>query len=262
MRAHLVQMDIAWEDPEKNYARVRSLLAGAKVSPDDLVILPEMFDTGFSLNVEKTADAGGRTLAFLGALAKELRAHVQGGRTVGPQNGSRAQNRAPVFGPDGAALCEFAKVHPFSFGRESEVFDGGREVITYPWRCEGKTLTVCPAVCYDLRFPELFRIGMTRGAEAYALGANWPDSRIHHWRILAIARAVENQAFVLAVNRTGTDPNLVYNGRSIAVGPRGDVLGELGDEEAVLSVDVNPREVHAWREKFPAWRDARLLQGS
>jgi predicted amidohydrolase len=164
-----------------------------------------------------------------------------------------------VISPRGDLLLEYAKVHPFSFGREPERFEGGSEVATYLWESGGQTLRVAPAICYDLRFPELFRLGLLKGAEAFAIGANWPDARQHHWRSLVIARAIENQAFVLAVNRTGRDPNLNYVGGSIAVGPRGDILGELGPEEAVLSVEVNPREVLAWREKFPAWRDIKLF---
>jgi predicted amidohydrolase len=157
-------------------------------------------------------------------------------------------------------LAEYAKIHPFSYGREPERFEGGVEITVYRWGEEaGQALTVCPAICYDLRFPELFRLGLFRGAEAFAVGANWPESRQHHWRALLIARAIENQAVVLGVNRTGRDPNLAYAGGSIAVGPRGDILGELGSEEAVLSVEIDPREVHAWRERFPAWRDIKLM---
>jgi omega-amidase len=176
-------------------------------------------------------------------------------------------------------VLEYAKIHPFTFGREPEFFAGGGEVMTYRWgeggRHEGTEarrheggdgkddgLTVCPAVCYDLRFPELFRIGLGKGAEAFAIGANWPEPRQAHWRALLFARAIENQAYVFGVNRTGSDPSLNYVGGSIAIGPRGEVLGELGAEEAVLSVDVDPGEVRRWREKFPAWRDGRLLAGS
>lgn len=260
MHAHLVQLDIAWEDAPANFRRVADLLGRGRVGPGDLVLLPEMFDTGFSLNVEATADAGG-TLAFLASVARDNKAYVQGGRTVaGP--GGRATNRATAVAPDGTVVCDYRKVHPFSFGREPERFDGGDEVVTYDWAGSagpGGGLKVCPAVCYDLRFPELFRIGLLKGSEAYAVGANWPESRRAHWRALLVARAIENQAFVLGVNRTGRDPNLAYAGGSIAVGPRGDVLGELGPEEGVLSVEIKPRELRAWRETFPAWKDARLL---
>jgi omega-amidase len=121
-------------------------------------------------------------------------------------------------------------------------------------------LKVAPAICYDLRFPELFRTAtLKHHTGVFALGACWPVSRQHHWRALAIARAIENQAYMLAVNRTGRDPKLEYAGGTIAVTPKGDVLGELGPEPGVLSVPVNPREVRRWREKFPALGDVRLV---
>jgi omega-amidase len=285
MRAHLVQMDIAWHDRRANHQKVEKLLAEAEGGgPDagDLVILPEMFDSGFSMDTVATADMAGETLAFILRLAEDLGVWIQGGRTVRRcvKAECRARNMAPVAGPSGELVLEYAKIHPFTFGREPEFFEGGGDVVTYRWggggrhgggrhggtearRHEGGDgkddgLTVCPAVCYDLRFPELFRIGLSKGAEAYAIGANWPEPRQAHWRALLFARAIENQAFVFGVNRTGSDPGLSYVGGSVAIGPRGEVLGELGPEEAVLSVAVDPGEVRGWREKFPAWRDGRL----
>lgn len=260
MRAHLVQLDIAWEDPAANFAAVDRLIGTRRVEPGELIVLPELFDTGFSLSTQRTADRDGRTLGYLRELARRLGAFVQGGRTVLPEDRTgKALNIATIVGPSGAVVCEYAKVHPFSFGRESERFVGGPGVETYDWSAGGQTMRVCPAICYDLRFPELFRLGVLGGAQVLALGANWPDTRQDHWRSLLIARAIENQAFVLGVNRTGTDPHLGYAGGTIAVGPRGGVLGELGDEEGVLSVTLDPRAVEAWRETFPALRDIRLI---
>jgi len=223
------------------------------------VLLPEMFDSGFSVNVSATADKGGETLAFLGRLAEDLGVYVQGGRTVLGCGCAKAENRATVLSPDGDLLCEYSKIHPFSFGRENVAFQGGGRVETWDWRSGGDRAIVCPAVCYDLRFPELFRIGALRGAEVFALGANWPDARQSHWRTLLVARAIENQAVVLGVNRTGSDPHLRYIGGSIAVGPKGETLGELGDDEGVLSVDMPIAEVREWRRVFPALKDARLI---
>ena len=260
MRAHLVQLDIAWEDPAKNFARVRTLLESAPVSAGDLVVLPEMFGVGFSLNIERTAQTSAETATFLAELARDLGAIVQGGlprRRAGDTHGT---NHMTAYSPRGELLCDYAKIHPFSYGREGEAFTGGEEIALYDWPSPGgEPLRVCPAVCYDLRFPELFRLGLLRGAEVFALGANWPDARQAHWRTLLLARAIENQAFVLGVNRTGDDPHLRYAGGSIAVGPRGEVLGELGDEEAVLSVEIEPALVRAWRAEFPAHRDIRLI---
>ncbi|HZW08350.1 MAG TPA: nitrilase-related carbon-nitrogen hydrolase [Phycisphaerales bacterium] len=260
MRAHLVQLDIAWERPEENFRRVEALLGGADIREGDLVLLPEMFATGFSLHTDVTADKHGETLTFLARLAEDLGCYVQGGRTVRDCHCAKAQNRMSVLDPAGSLACEYAKVHPFSFGREPEQFEGGGRVETWAWRSGGQTALVCPAVCYDLRFPELFRIGASRGAEVFALGACWPEARQHHWRALAIARAIENQAFMLAANRTGADPHLRYAGGSIAVDPLGGVIGELGDEEAVLTVSLEMGELRAWRERFPALRDLRLRE--
>lgn len=258
VRAHLVQLDSAWEDPATNFERVRRLMERARPDAGDLAVLPEMFDTGFSFNLEKTADANGRTLGFIRELAREMRVVLHGSRTVlGPDG--RGRNRATIAGSDGRVLAEYDKIHPFSFGRETERFSGGDAVVTYPWATPaGENLTVCPAICYDLRFPELFRRGMLAGAEVFALGANWPAPRKLHREVLSVARAIENQAYMLSVNRAGRDPFLEYAGGSMAIDPQGNVLGRLGPEEGVLSVEIDPRAVRDWREKFPAIRDVRL----
>jgi len=261
--AHLVQLDIAWEHPEANYEAVRQLLDKVPVNPGDFILLPEMFATGFSFNVEKTNDKSGATLAFLVELAADFQAIVQGGRTVAACHQCAAGNVMTVVSPDGRVLCEYQKIHPFM--KEAERFEGGREVMTYRWPPPNSTdtpLNVCPAICYDLRFPELFRIGLQQGAEVFALGACWPNVRQHHWRSLLIARAIENQAYVLGCNRTGKEPTpstLVYAGGSIVIGPKGEVLGELDDKPGVLSVPIDAGAVRAWRVQFPAWRDVRLM---
>lgn len=277
IRVHAVQLDIAWEDPPANYARTSALLESADVSPGDLVVLPEMFDTGFSFRTDVTADREGRTLRFLQGLAQKHRITLQGARTViGPDG--RGRNRASVIGPAGEVLVEYDKIHPFSFGRENEFFNGGDRVVVYPWIGGGQgpagegagrgpgpsvsptLLTVCPAICYDLRFPEIFRQGLLMGAQVYALGANWPLPRARHRLALGIARAIENQAYVICVNRAGSDPHLKYAGGSYVIDPMGEVLLDAGEGEGVLSVEIDPALIASWREKFPAWRDGRLLR--
>lgn len=258
-RVHLVQFDIVWEDKEANYGRVEALLGEAGVRRGDLVVLPELFDTGFSFRLERTVDDGA-TRAFLRDLASRLGATVHGSLTALGDD-ERGRNRVVAVGPDGAVLAEYDKIHPFSYGRETERFTGGEETAAYDWRWgadDDASLRIGCAVCYDLRFPELFRAEMLAGAQAFALGANWPAPRAAHWRALAIARAIENQAFVFAVNRCGADPHLAYAGGSICVDPQGAVLAEAGDEERVVSVEIDSAALRAWRDEFPAWRDARL----
>jgi len=250
-----------WEDAPANFSLIRGMLDGTAVNPGDLVVLPELFDSGFSLNTDRTTDRDGRTLDFLRELARETRATIHGSRTVLTDGATHATNRASIAFPDGS-FAEYAKIHPFTFGREPERFEGGDSVTTYEWPCDGgRSLKVCPAVCYDLRFPELFRAGLSKGAEVFVLGANWPEARHEHWRTLLRARAIENQAFVLGVNRAGKDPHLGYKGGSAAIGPEGETIGELGEEPGVLSVEIDPGTLTRWREMFPAWRDARLPIG-
>ncbi len=256
MNAHLVQMDMAWESPSDNYITIRSLLATAPLCSGDLVLLPEMCDTGFSFNISKTADTEERTLMFFRSLATTHNITVQGGRTI-TDNGV-SHNVMTVVAPTGEVVCEYAKVHPFQ--READVITPGQQVRTFSLHdSAGDSLTFAPAICYDLRFPELFRLGLKAGAGVFTIGACWPTVRLHHWRALAIARAIENQSYVLAVNRVGKDPFTTYSGGTIAIGPRGDIVGELRDGQGVLTVPLAPAEVTAWRNAFPAWRDIKLI---
>jgi predicted amidohydrolase len=259
VRAHLLQLDLAWEDRRANFRLVERALDQARPAEGDLIVLPELFDSGFSLDADRNRDHRGETLAFLLGIADDLGVTVHGSRTVRDCDCVLASNCATVVAPGERVLCEYAKIHPFSFGREPEAFTSGERVALYDWTGGAGTLRVGAAVCYDLRFPELFRLALRQGADAFAIGANWPESRRHHWRALAIARAIENQAFVFAVNRTGRDPHLLYAGGSIAVGPRGEILGELDDHPGVLSVGVDPQAVREWRTTFPAWKDMKLI---
>lgn len=269
-RAHLVELDIAWHDPRENHARALRLLDREGTSPGDLAVLPEMFATGFSFETALTIDRDGTTLAFVRKVARDRGIWVAAGRSIAsgnagaPGESPRALNVLTVAGPDGAVACEYTKVHPFTIGGEAERFDSGRAPAMFDWGDGG--LRVCPTICYDLRFPELYRLGVLGGAEAFIVAANWPDARQAHWRALLIARAIENQAFVLGVNRCGSDPRLRYAGGSIAISPRGEVLGELpasdapnGPDGRILSVEISPEEARTWRRKFPALQDIRLL---
>jgi predicted amidohydrolase len=186
---------------------------------------------------------------FLAGLAREFDCCVIGG-VISVGDDGLARNEAVAFGPNGL-LTRFAKIHPFR--REQEVHAPGSEIVTFPWA----GFEIAPLVCYDLRFPESFRAAARCGASLMVVIANWPIVRIEHWITLLRARAIENQAYVIGVNRSGRDPEFVYPGRSLVVDPHGGVLVDAGDGEKVVMAELNPVVVSKWREDFPALRDAR-----
>lgn len=247
------QMDIAWEDKAASHERARRLLETAEIVPGSLVVLPEMFATGFSMNVEKIAEStDGPTHVFLRQLAASLRAFVVAGVVTRAEKGG-GRNEALVLGPDGRELARYCKLHPFSYGGENRHYEKGSDVAI----CDWGPLKIAPFVCYDLRFPEVFRRAVRRGAQLFVVIANWPAPRDAHWRALLAARAIENQAYVVGVNRLGADPRLRYLGHGMIIDPRGNVLAQGGEEEEVFSADVAVEPLVEYRGQFPVLDDIR-----
>ena len=260
MQLACCQFDIAWEDKPANYRRVTSLVREAKLAPGALLLLPEMFATGFSMNVERTAEApDGPTVRFLSELAAANRVHVVGGVAVSaPERGGRPCNEAVAVDPSGKVVRRYAKVYPFSPGTEDRHYAAGTEPVDFDW----SGCRVAPAVCYDLRFPELFRRAMARADRAVELItviANWPVARVEHWAALLRARAIENQAYVAGCNRVGKDPALAYNGRSQIIDPSGNVLADAGEEEKVIRAELNLANLRDYRRKLPFLSDMRPM---
>ncbi|HDY64981.1 MAG TPA: carbon-nitrogen family hydrolase [Phycisphaerae bacterium] len=257
MRVLAIQFDIAWEDWGANFLSVSRMLDAEDVPGGSLVVLPEMFATGFSLDVEATSPAQAETETFLGELARKFGVFVCGGLAGGDRNGA-LQNQALLFGPEGQTIARYAKLHPFTLMEEQRVHAPGRDVVL----SRVGDLTVSPLICYDLRFPEEFRLAVSRGAEVFLVLANWPAQRSDHWRTLLVARAIENQAYVVGVNRCGCDPNNDYAGGSLIVGPKGDVLAEGGREPQIIQAELNPASLRAYRKEFPVLKDLRRGNGA
>ncbi|MEX0678785.1 MAG: carbon-nitrogen family hydrolase [Pirellulales bacterium] len=247
------QLDIAWEDKPANHERVRAMLETAAVKPGALVALPEMFATGFSMHVETIAEPeDGPTHAFLGELARELKSFVAAGVVTRARDG-RGRNEAVVFAPDGGQLARYSKMYPFSLAGETKHYEAGAGVTIFPWH----DFSVAPFVCYDLRFPEVFRHAVRAGAELMVVIANWPLARDAHWLALLRARAIENQCYVVGVNRAGDDPHVHYGGHSLVVGPRGETVAEAGDGPEVLAAEIELAPLVEYRRQFPALADMR-----
>jgi omega-amidase len=251
MRFAAVQFDIIWEDKLANHAIIERMLHEAEpaIAPGTFVLLPELGDTGFSMNLDRIVDDA--SLDWGRRIARELQIYLQVGFARRDAATGKGLNCAAIIGTDGSVIAEYHKVHPFSYGKEALHYIGGRGVAVV--RCGDAR--VAPMICYDLRFPELWRLAAVAGAEIYTMGASWPSPRQHHWRALAIARAIENQAYVVALNRVGADPHLGYAGGSIIVSPKGDILAEANDQPSLLQADLDLAALHRWREEFPALKD-------
>ena len=250
MRAALIQMDIAWEDWPASHAIASAHLKRAADAGADLAILPEMFATGFSMNPGRiTQPPGGPTEQWLRGKARELSMHLIAG--VAETASPLPVNNALLVSPEGE-VKRYSKIHPFSFAGEEKFFGGGDGVVT--WEIAGARLT--PLVCYDLRFPEPFRLAAGE-TDAFVVIANWPERRRAHWQLLLRARAVENQAFVLGVNRVGDGEGVHYAGDSAAISPWGETLASAAEIETVLIVDIDPKAVAAARARYTALADRR-----
>ena len=251
-----IQFDIAWENPQINYDKIDALLK--HIQQADLIILPEMFTTGFSMAPERIAENYHdemSTLQWMRAHAKKFNAVVMG--SVSCEDGGKYFNRCLVVFPEGQHFY-YDKNYLFSIGQESEHYTAGQGSIIIEW----KGWKIKPLVCYDLRFPEHARNEIIDGEYAYDLliyMANWPSVRVHPWNTLLMARAIENQAYVIGVNRTGDDDSAVaHNGSSGIYDFKGESLASLMEnEEGVIQKDLNISELKSFREKFPALRDKK-----
>lgn len=250
MRVGLVQHDIAWESRDETLARVEPLVDKAVAEGAELVVLPEVFAVGFTMDTAKVAEpaGGGETAAWLAAQA--ARHGIWIGGSV-PEGTPRPRNTFVIAGADGT-VHRYAKRHPFAYGGESEHYDAGDERVTVT--LDG--LRVSPLICYDLRFADA-SWSLAADTDVYLYVASWPAPRRHHWRSLLVARAIENQAYVVGVNRVGSGGGLDYAGDSMVVDPMGEVLCDAGADEGVHVVDIDPTRVAQVRADLPFLEDRR-----
>jgi predicted amidohydrolase len=247
-----LQLDIVWEKPEANYARIRPWLAAAKAAGARLVALPEMFPCGFSMAPERVAEApDGPTTRFLLEESRTHGLYVAGSVPERVPGLPKPFNTLILAGPDGS-LARYRKIHPFTFAGEDKHYGAGEAHVTVT--VEGVRLTLF--VCYDLRFANEFW-ATAAATDAYVVVANWPERRRHHWTTLLHARAIENQAYVIGINRVGEGDGLVYKGDSRIVDPWGEALATAAGTETLLLAEVDEDVVRQARESFPVLRDRR-----
>jgi len=249
MRISLVQYAPLWEARQSSKDKISALLADAPAT--DWLVLPEMSLSGFTMNTEaSTWDK--MDFAYFSVLARERSCWITAG---GVQDG---RNKAFAFDPDGRIVGVYAKRHLFSHSGEEAGYTSGTERTDYRVganRVGGDMgIQVAQAICYDLRFPYHFWANAP-AVDAYCVIAAWGKGRADQWRALLKARAIENQAFMIGVNRVGSEPAAVYSGDSSVIGSRGEELLYCGDAEGVFSVDIDTTAARKWREAFPVIKD-------
>ena len=257
MRVALVQLRV--DDAEAQAPRVkRAVELVRRQRGAHLVVLPELWVPGafgYSGYEASASDLPGDTVGRIADAAREIGAHVLAGTFIERRDG-KLFNSAVLLSPDGAVVHTYRKVHLFGFDHgEAEVLTAGDDTSTYAIPGLAR---LAMTTCYDLRFPELYRIFVDQGAELFVIPTGWPAARLEHWRVLTRARAIENQVFLLGCNQVGTQEDVSLAGHSVVIDPWGQVLAEAGTEEEVLTVEIDLALVAKTRAEFPVLRDRRL----
>lgn len=254
MRIALGQLNMVWENRQLSLQKAERLMEQASAQKADIIFFPEMSLTGFSMNLEKIGENGAasETVELMKELACRYRIAVGFGWAALPEPGQeKGTNRFSLLDKDGRVLAEYAKLHPFRYGGEADVYRGGDQLVTVPF-C-GHQISLF--VCYDLRFPEIFQ-AVSDQSDLMVVIADWPASRRDHWLTLLKARAIENQAYVAGVNCVGDIDGLSYCGDSSVFDPLGQMIGTLYGQEGIVVCDIG-EDAGPLRHKFQMKKDRR-----
>lgn len=249
-----IQHDVIFGNPEANYAKMEKLLERAMKDTPDVIVLPELWTIGYDLTrLDEIAEEGaGRTKAFLSEAARRYGVYLVGGSTA-KRTRDGVYNTLLVYDREGQPISEYDKAHLFKLMDEHLYLRSGSGKGLF----ELGSIRSAGVVCYDIRFPEWIRTHISSGAETLFVVAQWPLARLEHWRALLIARAIENQCWVVACNRSGSDPSNVFAGHSMVVGPWGEVIAEAGESDEFLTADIDMAEVIKARGRIPVFEDRR-----
>jgi len=255
MKVYCVQMDLAWHDAAENRRRAQQLIRDVAPEAGSLLALPEMFASGFTGDVAAATDSPrDETAGWCTTLAAELDCTIIAGLVTTARDG-RGRNQALVCGPAGE-IGRYTKIHPFRLGGEADQYQPGeRPLVLDVGSGTSGIVRIAPLVCYDLRFPETFREAALEGVDAFVVIANWPSKRQNHWHALLRARAIENQAIVIGINRTGSDPNLAYAGGTSIYDHNGQALLAMDELPGVASATLDLAIQRQARREMPFLSD-------
>ncbi|MCM3705830.1 MULTISPECIES: carbon-nitrogen family hydrolase [Cytobacillus] len=254
LKVACLQMDIAFGKPEKNFKAAEAMILKALKSNPDVLVLPELWTTGYDLTrLDEIADQDGAlALAFLKETAQKNQVHLIGG-SVAKKTAEGIYNTLLIVDNNGDLIHEYSKLHLFKLMNEHLYLKGGSARGEFSL----DNRKFAGMICYDIRFPEWVRSHTAEGAEALFVVAQWPLARLAHWRALLIARAIENQCYVIACNRSGTDPANVFAGHSMIIDPWGDVLAEGSENEEILHSEIDLDKVKEVRSLIPIFDDRK-----
>jgi len=252
MKVAAVQMDIVWHDPDANHVKIRKMAETAKAAGAELIVFPEMAATGFSMDTIVTAEPmDGPTPALFRNLARDLDMAVVGGFVLKRKEG-RPQNVSLAVDRKGIDLALYAKIHPIGLLEEDQHYAPGDRTVSFHL----DDMEASCLICYDLRFPEVFR-PLADGCTLVLVIASWPAVRQRHWDLLLPARAVENQLYVVGVNRVGEGGGHLFTGGSAIIDPAGEIIAHGGGTETLVVGEIDPHRVEQVRSAMPFLKDRR-----
>ncbi|MDR7236074.1 carbon-nitrogen family hydrolase [Neobacillus drentensis] len=254
LKISCIQMDIAFGNPQKNYKTVERLFDKTSTEKPDIIVLPELWTTGYDLTrLNEIADfKAAQTIEFLQNAAQKYQVHLIGG-SVANRVDKGVKNTLLIINKDGRLVHQYSKLHLFKLMDEHVYLEAGSEKGLF----QLDNYQFAGAICYDIRFPEWIRAHTSEGAEALFVVAEWPAQRLSHWRALLIARAIENQCYVIGCNRSGQDPNNQFAGHSLIIDPWGEVIAEAGESEEILSAEIEMDLVKEVRKQIPIFADRK-----
>lgn len=257
MKLALLQCDIKIGDTAANRERIQQLIHETMQKHPDVkvILLPEMWNTGYALTeIHELVDDEGRVeREWISEYAKHYKVNIVAGSIAEKKDG-KIYNSMYVFDMNGEQVARYAKLHLFRLMDEEKYLTAGDEPVTFTlddkWCCGA-------SICYDIRFPELIRSLALKGAKMLFVPAEWPQPRLHHWRTLLMARAIENQMYVISCNRVGTSGSTSFFGHSMIIDPWGEIVAEGKENEEILVGSIDPAMVDAVRERIPVFEDRR-----
>jgi omega-amidase len=256
MNVCLLQMDISIGEPDRNYQKLAIMLENAiKTEPKpDVIVFPEMWNTGYALEeIQELADKNGeRTRLFISAFCQKHAVNIIAG-SIAEKKGNEVQNTVYVFNRQGELTADYSKIHLFRLMDEEKYLISGEKI----GRFELEEVPAGMMICYDIRFPELARTLALDGAKILFVPAEWPHPRLHHWRTLLMARAIENQMFVVACNRVGVSGKTEFFGHSLVIDPWGEIIAEGSEKEEIITASLQLSDVDLVRNKIPVFEDRR-----